>query len=133
MPVRPKKLFMKRGAEGVSEDAYEYYTFGPFFDGEDWAKNKTPDELQAFWNKHRQAIMDRYLADMRRRGWAGHRPDHFWSDLKEPRLKTGTREYYKTWPDREKYIADVFETDYEFLKRLGLLEPWELESKKVAK
>jgi hypothetical protein len=126
MPIRPRKEIQKRGAGGIPEAAYEYFAHGPFFDGEEWAKEKSEMAIEDFWKNHRDFIMERYLEENRKRAWVGRRPDFFWRDLTEPRLKTGTREYYKPYPDTKKYIADVFETDFEFLKRLNLLEPWEI-------
>jgi hypothetical protein len=134
MPTNRRRLSRSWGgvAEGLSEAAYEFYTFGPFFDGEEWAAVKAEAELDAFWKAHREAIMSRFLKDLRLKGvgWEGNRPDFFWREIKEKRRKTGTREYFKPWGDREKHYADVFETDFEFLKRLNLLESWELNAHK---
>jgi hypothetical protein len=115
------------GAEGLSEAAYQFYSFGPFFDGETWAEGQSESDLLAFWRAHRDAIMSRFLSDLCRKGpaWAGDRPDFFWREIKEKRRKTGIREYFNTWFDREKHYADVYESDVEFLARLGLLENWE--------
>lgn len=127
MTIRPKKGFVKKGAEGVSEDAYQFYSFGPFFDGEIWATGKSEEELFSFWKEHKIQIMKRYMAELRAKGpsWAGNRPEYFWREINIPRLKTGVQKYYNPWPDREEHYRDIFESDREFLGRLGLLEAWE--------
>lgn len=126
---RTRRTRGRVGADGLTEGAYYFFSSGPFFEGEDWVKEKSEEEIESFWKAHRREIMDRFMADIRRKGksWEGDRPEFFWREIKEPRLKTGTREYYKPWPDREKHIEDVYETDVEFLARLGLLEAWEKE------
>ena len=77
------------GAGGITEIDYTYFTFGAFFDAEDYELGKTKEDLKAFWNKHRQAIMDRYLEENRLKGngWEGRRPWPFFEwDMTEPRL-----------------------------------------------
>lgn len=53
---------------------------------------------------------------------------------KHPRRKTGKEGYFKPWtkdgPDLKEYFEPIYETDFQYLKRLGLLEPWEMEAKK---
>lgn len=135
MPTTRKRISRGQviGAGGFSEDAYQYYSSGPFFGGEDFEQGKTEEELKAFWNKHRQAIMERFMAELRLKvkGWEGHRPDRYWQDLKDsgaaPRLhlvvKLADNELY----DNKKVEPSGREADFAYLKRLGLLEDWEIE------
>jgi hypothetical protein len=62
MPTNRTKRARNRssGPGGLTEAAYIFFTFGPFFEGEDFANNKTEDELRVFWAKHREAILKRY-------------------------------------------------------------------------
>ena len=117
-------------AQGLSEAAYEFFTFGDFFDGEIWAQGKTESEISAFWKAHRQAIMARYMAENRARGpgWEGRRPEYFWKELTEPRLPVDMTLRDDELYDVKKVGYDGLEADYAFLKRLNLLEDWELEN-----
>lgn len=134
MPTTRTKRTRDRamGAGGVTEDAYEFYSAGPFFGGEDFERGKTEEELKAFWLKHRAAIMDRYMEEKRARGHAGERPAWFWSDLKEPRLYINVKlADNELWNSKAKIVEPSGrEADYAYLKRLGLLEAWELEGEK---
>jgi hypothetical protein len=135
MAIRPKKEIQKRGAGGISEADYVYFTSGDFFEAENYEIGKSEEELRMFWEKHRQAILERYMNEMRAKGWIANRPWYFWKvDMVESRLKTPPGEFdaQKVW-DHHRNIYNWVETDFAYLKRLGLLEPWELESKKVAK
>jgi len=124
---RSRRTRGRTGAEGLSEGAYDFYALGGFFGGEEWAHGRTRQELWCYWQDHKAAILARYSAENQAKGFsfAGNRPDYFWAELTEPRLKTGTKEYYKPWPDRQKYVKDVYETDLEYLRRLNLLDGWE--------
>jgi hypothetical protein len=106
---------------------YLFFSFGNFFEAEDFADGKSPAELQAVWRQHRAAILERYLAEHRARGWPGCRPDYFWGELTEPRRTTAPGKYpsQRVW-DRQRHVYDWVEDDLEYLRRLGLLEPWEL-------
>jgi hypothetical protein len=130
MPTNRKRVSRTwgAGADGLSEAAYQFFSMGDFFEGAEWATGKTEGELESFWKAHRQGIMGRFMEDLRRKGlgWEGNRPSCYWREIKEKRRKTGTREYFRPYPDREKHAAGVYETDYEFLSRLGLLEAWEI-------
>ena len=44
------------GAGGLTEAAYTFFSFGPFFEGEDWGREKTEGEIEAFWKAHRREI-----------------------------------------------------------------------------
>lgn len=121
------------GTGGIAHAAYIYYTWGPFFDAEDYEQGKTKAELKEFWKTHRETILARYLEENRRKGLPGRRPDYFWQEINEARLKIGEEKYWPPWgptgPPKEPKIIDVMESDFNFLSRLGLLEPWELEAK----
>ena len=114
------------GAGGITEADYVFFSFGDFFEGEDWAKGKSEKEIEEFWKAHRGAIMDRYFSENRARG-PGSRPWPFWKwEMTEPRRGTEPKEFksQKVWDHHLREFAWV-ETDLEYLKRLGLLEPWE--------
>lgn len=89
----------------------------------------TGESSLAFWRKHRKIIMAAYLEQNREKNRPFQRPDIFFGELEEkhPRRKTGTHKWIgpvrSDGGDRTR-IDDVFETDYQYLKRLGLLEPW---------
>jgi hypothetical protein len=128
MAIRPKKEIQRRSSEGITEDAYQYYSSGPFFGGEDFEKGKTEEELKAFWNKHRQAIMDRCLEENRAKGRVGNRPPAFWDyDMPEPQRETPPREFeaQQVWNHATSEYG-WFESDFDYLKRLNLLQDWEL-------
>ena len=109
MPTNSKRQARGRvSSAGITKSDYIYFSSGDFFEAENYAEGKTEEELKAFWNKHRHAIIERYLEEERLRGHKGSRPWAFWQwDQTEPRLP--------------------LETDYAYLKRLGLLESWEIE------
>jgi hypothetical protein len=128
---------MRTVAGGITEVDYVYFTWGPFFDAENYEEGKTKAELKSFWKKNRMAIMDRYFRDRRH---AGQRPwPVFEWDLEPeyPRLKVGTKEWWGPWENggmpKKPNISDVMETDEDYLARLGLLEPWEVEAKNANK
>jgi hypothetical protein len=138
MPTnRTRRTRGRIGADGLSEHAYIFFKWsGTLSNG--FADGKTKDEILAFWREHREAILSRYLVDMRQKGpgWAGKRPLFYFFELemKKPRRKTGTKQWIgpvrSDGKDRT-IIDDVFETDFQYLKRLGLLEPWEVEAEPV--
>ena len=118
------------GAGGISEADYVYFTSGDFFEAENYEIGKSEEELRAFWNAHRKTIMERYSEENRRKGkgWEANRPWYFWKvDAVEPRLKTppGDFEACKVW-DHHRNIYSWVETDFAYLKRLNLLQDWEL-------
>ncbi|MCX5839411.1 MAG: hypothetical protein NTW71_12995 [Deltaproteobacteria bacterium] len=117
------------GAGGLSEPAYEYFAFGDFFDGEEWMKERTPEEIDNFWKAHRTEILQRYSEENRRKGpgWEGRRPDFFWKELTEPRLHVDLTLRDDELYDTMKVRHDGLEADFAYLKRLNLLEPWEKE------
>lgn len=134
MPTTRRRLNRTlRNADGISEADYVYFTWGDFFEAQGYKEGKAEAELKTFWRAHRQAIMDRYFREGRH---AGQRPWPFWEwEMPEPRLKVGTHEYWGPWtkdgPPKEPEILDVFEDDEVYLRRVGLLENWELEKLKI--
>jgi len=134
MPTTRRRLPRGRmSAGGITETDFIYFTWGSFFDAEDYEQGKTKDELKAFWKKHRAAILERYCFGGRH---AGQRPWPFWEwEMPEPRLKVGTQEYWGPWtkngPPKKAEILDVMEDDEAYLKRVGLLEEWELKKLKL--
>lgn len=120
------------GFEGLTNEAYIYFKWsGTIANG--FSDGKTKEEILTFWREYREAILSRYLEDMRLKGpgWEGRRPRFYFDEMevKKPRRKTGTHKWIGPCRidggDRT-IIDDVYETDFQYLKRLGLLEPWEL-------
>lgn len=132
MTIRPKKGFVKKGFEGVSDNAFQYYNCGDFFGGEDWAEGKSEEELRAFWDEHKKVIIARCLEENKKRGWVANRPWVWWIwEMVEPQrpVPPGQFEANKVWDHKKREFGWV-ESDFEYLKRLNLLEPWELEQNK---
>ncbi len=122
---------------GLTEVCYHYLAFGDYFEGEGFADDKSEVQLLALWRQHREAILTRYSEENRKRGkwFAGRRPWFFWEhDCHAPRLTVtdlspADREM-KRWGHSNPYVFrfDGTEADLPYLKRLGLLEPWEIEA-----
>lgn len=134
MPTTRRRRTRDRltGAEGLTAVIYTFLSSGDFFEAEGFADGKSEAELRRLWTKHRAAVMARYSAECRQKGpgWAGERPWPFWKwEDREPRRPTPPREFssQKVW-DRQRRMYDWVETDWEYLRRLGLLEPWELDA-----
>jgi hypothetical protein len=135
MPTnRTRRTRGRIGADGLTNDAYIFFKWNGTI-ANDFSAGKTKDEILTFWREHRRAIMSRYLEDIRIKGpgWAGKRPSFYLDELeaKERRRKTGTHEWIgqaRSDGVNRTIIDDVFETDLQYLKRLGLLEPWEMEA-----
>jgi len=120
------------GPGGFTETDYVYFSTGTFFEAENYELGKSQDELRTFWHTHREAILSRFSEENRAKGpgWAGIRPWPFWElEDRAPRLKTAPKEFdsQKVW-DRQRRVYDWIEMDLPYLKRLGLLELWEIEA-----
>ena len=118
------------GAGGFTDMDYCYFATGAFFEAENYEVGKTKAEICTFWFSHRAALLARFLEENRAKGpgWGGLRPWPFWElEPRAPRRKTAPKEYesQKVWDRRRRCYAWV-ERDIEYLRRLGLLEPWEL-------
>jgi hypothetical protein len=98
-----------------------------------WATGKSKQQILDFWKKHRAEIL---AEDDRQRQALGKpfmRPAIYLDELeaKHPRRQIGT----ETWvgpvrPDGGDRTESepVYEDDVTYLHRLGLAEPWELET-----
>jgi len=129
MPTNKTRISRQRVKKaGLSEGAYCYFMAGEgFFDGEDYEKQTTPEQRPADWEKLKGAILERCLQEAKEKGDPGHRPAYFWDHTKEPRLIEGSHKWYSPAPGGFKeVISPIWETDFAYLKRLGLLDPWEL-------
>ena len=131
MPQRPKKAIERRTGTGLTESALSWFWWGGTIPNA-WGQGKTPEEIRAFWRKHRREILTLFIEKNRLRGGhPGHRPEQFWEELEaqEPRRKTGREKWIgpvRIGGGIRTIVDDVFETDFEYLKRLDLLEKWEL-------
>lgn len=93
----------------------------------------TDEEALSFWTANRGEIMREYLDTMRKKGQPFQRPQEYFDELeaKHPRRRTGWDEWYEpqTAAGPGKLRKDpVFETNEEYLRRLGLLESWEIDN-----
>ncbi|MBA7615979.1 hypothetical protein ES703_23269 [subsurface metagenome] len=100
--------------------------------------------VKEIWNMHKKEVMRIWRSDPK--GNAGRRPKFWWLvEAIEPRLTISPKEYKKLY-DRFEYDPSkikgqkpkpdltYFESDYAYLKRLNLLEDWELaEFKRIEK
>lgn len=126
MPTTRTKKTRGRVTEagGITYADYIYFTSGPFFDAENYEQGKTKADLVKFWKTHRETILARYFTEQRN---PGQRPWPMWEwELTKPRLITEANKFtsMRVW-DRQRKVYDFVETDFDYLKRLGLLEPWE--------
>ena len=92
----------------------------------------TDEEALSFWTANRGEIMREYLDTMREKGQPFQRPQEYFDELeaKHPRKRTGWDEWYEpqTAAGPGKLRKDpVFENE-EYLRRLGLLESWEIDN-----
>ena len=144
MPTnRFRRLRPRIGDAGVTEAMYVFFKWAGtlsndygirFFDLPDPERGEA---ICAEWQKHRAVLIARYAAEMRDRGQVGRRLRHHVEELEaqHPRRKTGTARWIG--PVRsdggDRMVTEtVYETDLQYLKRLGLLEPWELQGSKGA-
>jgi len=101
--------------------------------GYEWRKGKTEAEVLEFWNKHREGILKWFIEKCRLRKMdPGRRPNQFWDELEPetPRRKIGTEKWMgpvRSDGGSREITEDKFESDAQYLDRLGLLEPWEKE------
>ncbi len=115
------------GPNGLTEAIYQYFSHGTFFEAEGFDEDKTEEELSELWLQHQDQILARFMEESRKFFLKGRRPRaYFERTLTEPRLFIGKSEGIYINPMIVNY--DGFEGDYAYLKRLGLLEPWELET-----
>jgi hypothetical protein len=129
MPTTRRRISRGRSRVGeLSEIAYLYYTFGDFFEAEDYEDGKSESELKSFWDKHKNAIMERYLKENCEKSFKGVRPWSFWKwEMSEPQGEFSPGDgSVKIW-NHQLNIYGFFENDFEYLARLNLLEAWELE------
>ena len=58
MPVKTKRN--KRATNGLSEAAFIFFSSGPFFEGEDFEEQTSPEERAEIWKAHRATIISRF-------------------------------------------------------------------------
>ena len=94
----------------------------------------TPESSTAFWSKYKDEILSVYLEQNRQKGCPGLRPDIYFAELAEenPRQIIIKKRFGPMSPSGEIPVLydEDSETDFDYLKRLGLLEPWEMEAQK---
>lgn len=104
---------------------------------------KDKNLVKEIWNMHKKEVMEIWRSDPK--GKAGQRPKFWWLvEATEPRL-TIPYEEYKKLNDRPEYDPSkikgekpkpdlsIYESDRAYLKRLNLLEDWEIEEFKRIK
>ena len=129
MPTTRRRISRGRtGVKGISEIDFLYYSWGPFFEAEDYEDEKSEKDLRSFWDKHKKAIMERYLKENCEKSFKGVRPWPFWKwDMAEPQREFSPGDgSVRVW-NHQLNIYGFFETDFAYLERLDLLETWEKE------
>lgn len=126
---RTQRTRNRTSKSGITEDAYQYYTGGDWLGGEDFAEGKTPAEIRTFWDAHKCEILERYDAEMREKRRKGDRPWYWWDhEMPEPQREIPKpANSYDANKVRNYQTGDYgwYETDLEYLQRLGLLRDWE--------
>jgi len=90
-------------------------------------------DARRFWKQNKQEIMRTYMEQKREKNEPFKRPKAYLAELerKHPRKVTGQRESWTHWDNngapKSPTIEFIYETDEEYLTRLGLLESWEVE------
>ena len=113
---------------GFTEVDFLFFTFGAFFEAEGYADGKSDQQLLLFWRKHEKAMLARYMTECRSRNHACQRPTSWWAaSMPEPQRKIEPGEFdaQQNW-DHQRRCFDWVESDAEYLKRLNLLEDWEI-------
>ena len=134
MPTnRTKRTRGRTGSGGLTEAALSYFWWNGTIPNNEFLQGKTEAEILKFWKKHRTAILEWYIEKNRqRKGDPGKRPEMFWQEITEERRKTGVEKWFgpvsADGKSREQ-VDDVFESDAQYLKRLNLLQGWELDYK----
>lgn len=129
-----KKKYIKY--EILTSDLFELICYGySELDGNEINKDidlKDKKLVKEIWYMHKPEVMRIWRSDPK--GNAGHRPKFWWiAESTEPKLRISFRKYKKLTgykPLRKhKGIPDpkCQETDRAYLKRLKLLEDWEIE------
>ena len=132
MPTNRTTRKRGRGGAGLSESAKSFFWWNGLIYNE-WVKGKSETEVLKFWQKNRLEILEWFIERNRQnKGEPGKRPEMFWQEITEERRKTGVEKWFgpvsADGKSREQ-VDDVFESDYQFLKRLNLLQGWELDYK----
>lgn len=139
MPRRPKKIIQKRNPRGLTPDQEENLLGGVAFvellddSASVWGEGEDPEAM--YWT-HRDYLLSRCSP--------GHRPDAYWRfEQKEKRkLVSGIADYWNIptggslngvtiCEDGRKLTLEdvpVYESDYQLLTRLDLLNPGEEEA-----
>ena len=122
----------KNGNPELPESALSYFWRGGTLSGNLWAKDRSESEIRAFYKQHKHEIIDFFIKRTKERGFEpGRRPELFWAEIREKRKRTHKEWYVNPWgpkgPDLKERYEYVLETDFEFLKRLNLLQGSELD------
>lgn len=105
-----------------------------FGDDDGWKDQQTEADLRKAWKKYKPAIMTRDMEEDRAWGIVGRRSwAYFEYDLEppHPRLVVGKETYHPPYGDgpvERPNGKGVYETDLQYLSRLGLLYEWETEA-----
>jgi len=134
MPSNRKRRSRARSASGgVPENIFRAFCSGlpPLLAGMlDVFAGMTDEEVKAIWKKYRKAVLERDLEQNREMKLPGERPWPVWQwEITEKRRKAGTTTYIGpvNGTKSREITEDVYETNFELLKRLNMLEDWELE------
>ena len=120
----------------VPEDVFQGLKsgFGPLLPtGRAWLETHSDKEVLKAWKRYKKAILRTDLAQNREWGKPARRPWLYLEELEEkfPRLVLERIEFFRPWdangPQTDAEVEEILESDAEYLRRLGKLEPWELE------
>lgn len=130
MPTNRTTRKRGRGGAGLSESAKSYFWWNGLIYNE-WVKEKSEAEVLKFWQKNRKEILEWFIERNRQnKGEPGKRPEMFWQEITEERRKTGTEKWIgpvRSDGGSREITEDVYESDAQYLDRLGLLTGWEKE------
>jgi len=93
----------------------------------------TPETSMAFWKKNKKVIMRTYLDQNKEKNRPFLRPDCYLEEIETqfPRLKVGSESWIgpiqSDGSDRTR-VAEVYESDEAYLRRMGLAEDWEVKT-----
>lgn len=132
MPRKPQRPKTRRLGSQLDPEMVSWIRWHGTLGGQ---RKISEEAARAYWRTHREDILKLLIEEAREKGWPAVRPEFFWQDLKcgdYRRKRIGTDHYYGCMQKDRRTIPIIhearYETNFAFLKRLGLLEPWELEA-----
>ena len=83
MPIRKQRG--RKASSGLTEAAYLFFSFGSYFEAEDFEARTSPEERAEIWAEHREAIIARWRRE------CPHQPPDFktWGERLEEAENAG--------------------------------------------